>query len=230
MNQAAGNGLGLFFKIFTFFSVFCIQERLRTQVGEEAFQVFRFLKCRSRRPQTEIPRHDRNRIWCKKEANRLGRNIIPMVPSISPGVRLSFLLCQISLAFSLFLPSSTLPELTVSLNLSVFPPKVESSRKVRRENESLFSSFQGLILVRQIVRGLCQVFVCVMLLCLLLHTCIVLMLYLFIALTYRLSNTMSILFPPPQKSLLGSDKRKEEEERIRYMWQCCPGHHGCKSG
>lgn len=33
-----------------FFSVFCIQGRLKAQVGEECFQVLKFLKCRSRRP------------------------------------------------------------------------------------------------------------------------------------------------------------------------------------
>lgn len=110
-----------------FFSVFCIQGRLKAQVGEEGFQVLRFLKYRSPTPSTELPRHDRNRIWCKKQANRLVGDIIPVVPPISPRV-LGFLcsppLSNTPLLFLCFSPSQ-LSNLPVSLKLDCFPKKVE---------------------------------------------------------------------------------------------------------
>ena len=88
----------------------------------------------------------------------------------------SALLCQTPLCLFSTSFSSKLCKLPVSLNLDIFPKKVELPREVRRENENLFSTFQGLFLVRQVLK-VCAKFMCVLLCFVFVHICITLMPY-----------------------------------------------------
>lgn len=99
--------------------------------GLSGSQVF---KMQVSKAQTELPQHDRNRIWCKKQANSLDVSW-----AFSP-----LLHCQTPLCLFSASSSFKLPKLLVSLNLDILPKKGESPKEVRKENENLFLSFQGL--------------------------------------------------------------------------------------